>query len=219
MKVNIELNDDLSEQVRCVFYDDNNKRTIKTCSFFDLLSALNTQADNKVDWKNLQELDYPKGFIKAWMGNCGAGFTGIVILKKDAGKDTIVINDVPYNIPLPTLVFKLWVQNGNLVNAAVYALNSAMQLCRYPLTNVYNDAHICWGTCKLPNIKNIMDASQIPELFVKFPGNKDLTNTETLAFAGVNSILQLYSELENMDTFPDRWLKPSEITYNEFIKI
>lgn len=218
MRVNIEINDDCQEQVRCVFYDDNNKRTVKTCSFFDFITALNTQADNNVDWNNLQEIGYPIGFIKAWMGNCTSGFTGVVILKKVSDKKLIVMNDVPYNIPLPSLIFKLWINKGNLVKDAVYAINNSMQLCRYPFTNVYNDAHICWGTCKLPVINNIMDTSQLPELFLKFPGNRDLTNTETLAFAGVDNVINLYSKLEHMDTFPDKWLKPVDISYEEFIK-
>lgn len=218
MKLCIEIDDEFTEQVRCTFLNDKNKRTVKTCSFFDFVKAINTQASDKISWSDMQVLDYPEGYIKGWTGNCSStGFTGCVVLKKEKSLRLMVMNGKPYNIPLPALIFKLWVSNGNLINGCVYALNDESQLCRYPFTNVYNDAHICWGTCKLPVISSVKETEQIPELFLKFPANKDLSNTETLAFAGAADMDKLFCSLESMEEFPDKWLKAVELNYNDFV--
>ena len=121
-----------------------------------------------------------------------------------------------YIVPFPELVFKLQLSNGKLIKDRCYA-KKGNQLYAYPYTNVYNDGHICWGSCELPFVKSIKETEKIPQLFLRFTGNSDLSNSVTLAAAGCRKMESVLKKLEGKDKFPEEWLNKIAISYEDFI--
>ena len=219
MKLIAEMDDSLSSKVRCTMFDENGKRTVYTLSIDSFVTAVNSTVEAP-DFSSMPPLELPEGYVASWFNNYNnsIGFTGTVVIKMPAAKRIISYEQDSYYIPIPELLFKLWFANGKLVKDRVFATRKG-QLCRYPFTNVYDDGHICWGSCELPLIKSLKETEQIPELFMRFTGNSDLSNPVTLAVSGCRKMADVFKILENMEHFPDEWLEMTNLNYEEFINL
>jgi len=89
-------------------------------------------------------------------------------------------------VPFPALLFKLVLaENASAaydvrsVRVVAYkdpALTPGSQLYRFPYGNVYDDGRICWGSIGVPQVKEIVNASAICELFLTSMFNGHLGN-------------------------------------------
>lgn len=220
MKLEAVVDTATGEKVHCAVIDNNNKRSAFVLTLEHFINAINSGITNTdADVASMPKLELPEGYVTGWTNqpyNEISGFSGVVILNTPAECRLMSFDKSAYIVPFPELVFKLQLSNGKLIKDRCYA-KKGNQLYAYPYTNVYNDGHICWGSCELPFVKSIKETEKIPQLFLRFTGNSDLSNSVTLAAAGCRKMESVFKKLEGKDKFPEEWLNKIAISYEDFI--
>lgn len=99
----------------------------------------------------------------------------------------------------------------------IYALNSKMEICAYPYTNVHDDCRICWGSLKIPKVNGLAESTKILDFFLAAENNNDLLNTYTKDCLSASCTHALLTKLKNKKEFKDEWLKPLGVTFGDII--
>ena len=89
----------------------------------------------------------------------------------------------------------------------------------FPLSNVYADGNMCWGSIRIPTVSSLLEIQNIAWMFISAPGNSDLGLSsglyETLNVASMGELLKF---LETQDVFPIHALTPfSGTTVHELL--
>ena len=112
----------------------------------------------------------------------------------------------PRNGKLPETLYDFQLgrnYNGKLEQgiSRVFAENKDGKLCSCPMSNVYADGHICWGSVRVPSVKNLKELEDICKLFIHAPGNSDLTGFfRSTKYGSLGNLLKI---LETAEEFPE----------------
>lgn len=141
--------------------------------------------------------------------NCSR-FSCRALFMLPAQKQLIVYCDNAYLVSMPALVFDFTVIDELLLpkHTFVYA-SKGDKLYHYPLTNVYADGRICWGSLNIPKCKSLTDMKSAVDFFLQAPGNSDLSMaTDILKVFGYYSMGELIEHLSTVKKFPNKGLLP-----------
>lgn len=113
-----------------------------------------------------------------------------------------------YVIPMPTLHFKLETVSGG--KGWVWVEEKGKKYL-YPFGNVGTDNHICFGNVTRDKVKDFSDFINWVESFFSSKTNDDYYNQKAVVVDGERiSQRELLSRLQDMETFPEEWLIPTE---------
>jgi len=145
--------------------------------------------------------------------------TEVVLLYREPGPADMWFFETMYPAtPLPGLVFRFWLKNGDVLRTDVtavkhspFGLDESTPLYRYPFGNVYSDNRVCWGDNSLPRIDSSAALKGLVRLFLAAP------DTGHLVGGGQNP-RELYELLQGQEKFPEEMLAPLGITLGDWIK-
>jgi hypothetical protein len=163
----------------------------------------------------------------------------IIIVESSPRQRKVIYNrtgeakdDLEFHIPFPGLLMCIVlnsVENGkfklNKDSCRLYALktpvyNDQTTVYRYPYTNVYADARICWGN-SLESLQDslvtISQTSGFLELFLSSQNNEDLYTSSYAPFAGENA-KEMFTKMNQINDYPYETLK-KYLTYKEIISL
>lgn len=165
--------------------------------------------------------DIPSEIYKFQLGAYSKLFTCHAVFIAPAEKRLIDFCGQAFYIPMPALAFDFYVKNERLSkdHSMVYALDSQKNLCRYPLSNVYDDGRICWGSLQLPHVENLKEMSTFMDIFLRSSSNTDLSShaDSVVSALGCETLGQMIKLLEKKDSFPKKGLIPLGISLDDLI--
>ena len=127
---------DTGDDVTCICETDGNRKTFRVTlkDFIDSISSTETQETIYYD-----PIRYiPDEVISFRLAKNRSLFSAKVIIQKKAGMCFFNYGGNVFNIPMPTLLFELYIKDQmvDTKKTKIYALNSKMEICAYPYTNV-----------------------------------------------------------------------------------
>ena len=149
---------DTGDDVTCICETDGNRKTFRVTlkDFIDSISSTETQETIYYDPIN----NIPDEVISFRLAKNHSLFSAKVIIQKKAGMCFFNYGGNVFNIPMPTLLFELYIKDQmvDTKKTKIYALNSKMEICAYPYTNVHDDCRICWGSLKIPKVNGLAES-------------------------------------------------------------
>lgn len=187
--------------VRVTSIDDRGDRQTYKVSINDFISSMTAGTANEMLFFP-RNGKVPKTLYDFQMARNASAFSCHAIFVFPAGKYLIDYCGENFYAALPDIVFDFYVKNEELAKdrSMVYAGKEGI-LYRYPLSNVYEGGRICWGSLKLPKIKNFGDLEKVCELFLQARGNSDLSGY--IANTRYKSMGQFLKKLDTLDEYPD----------------
>jgi len=137
-----------------------------------------------------------------------------------------------FKIPFPGLLMCVVLncaENGifklNKDSCRLYALktpvyNDQTFVYKYPYTNVYADARICWGSSLESLTDNLVSISQVAgfmEVFLSAQNNEDLYTSSSAPYAGENA-KEMFTKMNETQDYPYETLK-KHLTYKEIVSL
>lgn len=201
MKLEATIKDD-GDYVRCVSQDGNKRRTftVQLNDFIEAIASINSE--NQVEYFP-RNGKLPETLYDFQLGRNCTGFTCHAVFRFPSEKQLITFCNETFYVLMPTLIFDMHVFNGKLEQgiSRVFAENKDGKLCSCPMSNVYADGHICWGSVRVPSVKNFKELEDVCKLFIHAPGNSDLTGFfRNTKYGSLGNLLKV---LETAEEFPE----------------
>lgn len=181
MKVLVEFSDEeitsySLDTVKLIIIEEKTGiQTIKYVSMESLASVLHASLETK---KMCSVGPIPFGYYNAKICVEGGGFgcRAILIVPKKVHRITYM--NTAYDIELPSTVFGFWVEKYCLIRTKVFCMENRVpsgkcRLYHFPLGNVREDGHVCWGNNPLPRIERLLDLESLIIRFFAYPFNSD----------------------------------------------
>jgi hypothetical protein len=122
-------------------------------------------------------------------------------------------------VPFPEVLLVFGVRNKRIVESSLYACIPPVgrtydRLYRFPFGNVYENGGVCWGNVEHPEVgEPIVLDSVVSRFFTSVFSGHIVHGTNMFhAPEGVVNLRTLLEHLSGQEHFPDRILKPSDIT-------
>lgn len=173
MKMLFEMNDIMPNDVLCVI-QDGDEETRKTIAYEDFLCMVDAEAESDQMIPRIGRL--PEGFVDGGVGRDGSKEA---IIRVPAGRRPLIFaarggnESSEYIVPFPELIFHFKTKGNRVIKSEVCACVDGL-LYHYPFGNVYDDAHICWGSNTLPAIESMKQFETLVTLFFSSGTNNDL---------------------------------------------
>lgn len=153
----------------------------------------------------------PFGYYDAAVGSKNGKFCAEAVTVLPAGKQIIQYEESRYDICMPSLVFCFVVVEGRIQNAKVYAVmdekpEDKSRLYRYPFGNVSETGNVCWGSNRLPLVKELKDLEEAMMLFIQSGTNSDYFKSKEYCGHEDMTLRQLYEMLKDLDSYPEKYL-------------
>jgi hypothetical protein len=218
MQLQATINDDGSP-VR-VIAQDGRERQVYKVELSDFIIAL-TSGENAdmMEYFPTNNGKLPATLYNFCFARNAARFSCKAVFRFPAGKYLINYCRKDYYVALPELVFFLTISNEEVRRDEAYVFAAKGDtLYHAPLSNVYSEGKICWGSIKLPKCKNLVDVERVCEIFLSANGNSDLSLDVSKRYGNMGNML---AALENVDVFPEEDYKPlyQEIKIDELLKM
>lgn len=208
---------DTGDDVTCICETDGDRKTFRVTlkDFIDSISSTETQ--ETIYYDPIRNI--PDEVISFRLAKYRSLFSAKVIIQKKAGMCFFNYGGNVFNIPMPALLFELYIKEQivDTKKTKIYALNSKMEICAYPYTNVHDDCRICWGSLKIPKVNGLAESTKILDFFLAAENNNDLLNTYTEDCLSASCTHALLTKLKNKKEFKDEWLKPLGVTFGDII--
>jgi len=202
--------------VRICVEDGENVQELKKISMDDYIQLMNGSLLTSKRMERLGRL--PEGFIDGGYNSTNGEYEAIIHVPGD--KRPIFFQEQAHIVAFPSLVFYFRAERNRITKSLLYAvddkeeLSAESALYHYPYGNVYNDAHICWGQNKLPQITKLADFDSVVQMFFGAQTNNDLYQPPTVKLNG-NEIkpaqAELISMMEKEQKFPVEILNPFQL--------
>ena len=200
---------DSGDDVVCV-HEKAGKRDTFRVSLKDFIASISA-INNDVECEYREPIgEIPEDVVSLRLAKDSLLFSAKILIKRKAGPVFYNYGGNVFKVPMPELLFDLHIKEGQVDTARtkIYAVNGNKELCAYPYTNVYADAHICWGSLRIPKVANVKDSVKILDFFLAAENNSDLTQNFSLEAMGVATTHALLMDMKKEKIFKDEWLKP-----------
>lgn len=153
----------------------------------------------------------PFGYYDAAVGRKKGRLCADVATVLPAARQLIQYEESRYDICMPSLFFFFKVEEGKVSNTQVYAVKDekptdGSRLYRYPFGNVSEAGNVCWGTNKLPDIRELKDLEEVMMLFIQSRGNSDFFRGREYCGHEDMTLRQLYEMLKDRESYPEEYL-------------
>lgn len=122
-------------------------------------------------------------------------------------------------VPFPETLFVFGVKDKRIMDSSLYACVPPVgrpydRLYRFPFGNVWENGNICWGNAAHPEIGEPIVLDSVVSRFFTSVFSGHLVNGANMFNApeGVVNLRTLLEHLSGQEHFPDRILKPSDMT-------
>jgi hypothetical protein len=210
-KLVVEINDGSSEAV--VKFQNKDGVATKTVSVAALLAELSR--DMEITTGVL-----PSG-TKFYAGTKNSYRIGIQVQAKVRTADFTLheVGTRKMTVPFPEILFVFCVKEKRIIESTLYACVPPIgrtydRLYRFPFGNVWENGSICWGNAIHPEIgEPIVLDSVVSRFFTSvFSGHLIHGTNMFCPPDGVVNLRTLLEHLSGREHFPDRILKPSDMT-------
>ena len=146
----------------------------------------------------------------------------IYVLKKKPKDINIAYYEDKFKIKsLPTMLMAVKVVNGRTTNAWLccakdWRITKDTKIYRFPLSNVFSDSSICWGSNRITEIEyqHHSDISRLISMFLSMPFNDHNYNGANKSKLSFRKLAEYLTE----NDFNEDWLKDTNLTYHEWLK-
>ncbi|ARC83132.1 prokaryotic E2 D family protein [Clostridium argentinense CDC 2741] len=207
--------------------DEGGLKKVKTISLADFVEALNASIDKK-DLKEDTVISplYPvfEHIHTVQHIDKGNGKETIILLRNNKPSDITYFDTKFKSVGVPKLLFALELFQGIIQTVKVAAIKDSNYITKKTVLFHYPFAHVssptnsaCLGGNRLAEkdfkINDINMSYKIPDMFLKMPNGNDYYNEVNY------SNLKMRPLLESLQhkPFPNEWLKPAGLLYNEWI--
>ncbi len=202
--------------LRVTMKGDNGLETVRTFTVSQFCKILKESEETEVTLHEVKKNFWPKDTLSAYFGDYN---NYLCIWRVPAMERVVVYANNHYHVPFPTMVFKIRVKGGAIVEKKCFCMakDDDESLFQYPFGNVSSFGGICTGNIMIEGLSDSVEA--FSDEFFLGKTNNDYYGDGSGRVKPACSQQKLLEKLEKLDEFPSKWLVKKEVTLSDFLNV